>query len=142
MPDPENRQTPTKKRGHEELNVHAADKPFSQRVTAPGTFFTDTQTYGLDIEMPNKPPTKHSPLMTHDAPFKPSNPAKKGYNKTLNKFPEYKEDPIRRTERKRQKEEDAAKWKATYRRKGVPCPSVTTNYKNLKSEFPSVFRRF
>lgn len=38
--------------------------------------------------------------MTHDVPFKPSNPPKKGYNKTLDKFPEYKEDPLRFAARK------------------------------------------
>ena len=31
----------------------------------------------------------------HENPFRPSNPAKQGYNKTISKFPEYKPDPIR-----------------------------------------------
>lgn len=38
--------------------------------------------------------------MTHDMPFKPSNPPKKGYNKTIDKFPPYKEDPLKFAERK------------------------------------------
>jgi hypothetical protein len=37
--------------------------------------------------------------MQHDAPFKPSHPAKRGYNKTLDKFPEYKEDPMKEVKR-------------------------------------------
>jgi hypothetical protein len=49
---------------------------------------------GEDIEIPQrKAKSPRSPLMTHDVPFKPSNPSKKGYNKTIAKFPEYKEDP-------------------------------------------------
>lgn len=39
--------------------------------------------------------------MSHDEPFYPSNPPKKGYNKTLDKFPEYKEDPMRVVQRKK-----------------------------------------
>ena len=48
--------------------------------------------------------------MTHDMPFKPSHPPKKGYNKTLDKFPEYKANPMRVVERKHE-EDDRAKWK-------------------------------
>ena len=40
--------------------------------------------------------------MSHDAPFKPSHPPKKGYNRTLDKFPEYKEDPMKEIVRKKQ----------------------------------------
>lgn len=29
----------------------------------------------------------------HDKPFKPSNPAKRGNHSTIEKFPEYKENP-------------------------------------------------
>ena len=79
--------------------------------------------------------------MVHDVPFKPSNPPKRGYNKTLEKFPAYKEDPLRVIERNKAPEEDKAKWKPTTKKRGIPSPSVTTNYRNLKSEFPSVFRR-
>jgi hypothetical protein len=81
--------------------------------------------------------------MSHDEPFYPSNPAKKGYNKTIDKFPPYKEDPIKIATRKKKEEgEDERKWRTTYKKKTVPTPSVTTNYRNLKSEFPSVFRKF
>jgi hypothetical protein len=50
--------------------------------------------------------------MTHDEPFYPSHPPKKGYNKTLEKFPSYKEDPLKPIERKKEeKDADKAKWK-------------------------------
>ena len=75
--------------------------------------------------------------MTHDIPFKPSNPPKRGYNKTLDKFPEYKEDPLRVvTRRKESVDDNKARWKPTHNQKTVPTPSVATQYKNLKSEFP------
>jgi len=35
----------------------------------------------------------------HEKPFKPSNPPKKGYNKTIAKFPKYIEDPKKTTSR-------------------------------------------
>lgn len=80
--------------------------------------------------------------MTHDAPFRPANPSKKGYNKTIDKFPAYKEDPMRVVTRKAKDEkEDRGLWKPTHNKKTIPTPSVTTQFKNLKSEFPSVFRR-
>lgn len=80
--------------------------------------------------------------MTHDVAFKPANPAKKGYNKTLNKFPEYKADPMRVAIRKKEVEggDDRKDWRTTYKRKSAPCQSVVTNFRNLKTEFPSVFR--
>lgn len=39
--------------------------------------------------------------MTHEVPFKPSNPPKRGYNKTLDKFPPYVPDPMKVTVRKK-----------------------------------------
>ena len=81
--------------------------------------------------------------MEHDKPFRPSNPGKKGYNKTLAKFPEYKEDPKKALERKRpvEGEEDKPKFKPTHIFKTRPSPSVATNMRNMKNSFPSVFKR-
>jgi hypothetical protein len=82
--------------------------------------------------------------MTHDDPFYPSHPPKKGYNKTIDKFPPYKEDPMKQVTRKKAAPEGAEErpnFRPTYKEKTVPTPSVTTNYRNLKSEFPSIFRR-
>ena len=80
--------------------------------------------------------------MEHDVPFKPSHPPKKGYNRTLDKFPAYKEDPMRVVTRNKSAEhEERGKWKPTHNQKTTTVTSVTTNFKNLKSEFPSIFRR-
>ena len=119
------------------------DKPFSQKVKGVEAFNSIKEVFGEDRPYPaKKAPAPEKPPMTHDIAFKPSNPPRKGYNKTLDKFPEYKEDPLRFPERKKEGEDDGkGRWKPTYYKKTVPSPSVTTNFKNLKTEFPSVFRR-
>ena len=38
-------------------------------------------------------------------------------------------------------EEDIPKWKPTHSKKTIPCNSISTNYRNLKSDFPTAFRR-
>ena len=88
------------------------------------TFANDKEAYGEDQEYPaRKPAKKHVPLMTHDVPFKPANPSKKGYNKTLNKFPEYKPDPMKVAMRKKEVEggSDMKEWRTTHKRKTAPC---------------------
>jgi hypothetical protein len=59
----------------------------------------------------------------------------------LDKFPPYKEDPLKFAERKKEEDDGKGRWKPTHNKKSMPTPSVTTNFKNLKTEFPSVFRR-
>jgi hypothetical protein len=39
--------------------------------------------------------------LKHEAPFRPSNPSKKGYNRTLAKFPEYIPQKETQPERRR-----------------------------------------
>ena len=131
-----------------ELQEHYAklqEKPFSQKVKGRDTFQTHKDAYGEDrVYVARKPVGKRLPLMTHEYPFKPSHPPRKGYNKTLDKFPEYKEDPMRAVERKKvagEQQEEQAKWRHTHRLKSKPTPSVVTSFRNLKSEFPSVYRR-
>ena len=55
-------------------------------------------------------------------------------------FPEHIPDPISQATRKDDPEKDKPKWKGTTIPKERPTPSVTTNFKNLRSEFPAVFR--
>ena len=71
-------------------------------------------------------------------------PLKKGNNQTIEKFPKYIEDPP--TDKKYVKPAEGAPesppgWKATYRKQSRPTPSVATNFRNLKSSFPSAFSR-
>lgn len=118
------------------------DKPFSQKVKRTHMFNTFRAVIGEDIEIPQRPPAeKRQPLMEHDKPFKPSHPPKIGYNKTFMKFPEYKEDPKKPIERKMDEEDGPKKFKPTHNSKSRPTPSITTNMRNLKASFPSVFRK-
>ena len=89
------------------------------------------------------PKPKTAPLIEHDKAFKPSNPAKRGHNKTIAPFPYYKEDPKKPLTRKMpvEGEEEPPKFKPTHNTKSRPTPSVATNIKNMKAAFPTVFRR-
>ncbi len=143
--DPFNRKRELEKKERDEHHSKLQEKPFSNKVKGREVFFNNVQTYGEDrVYPPRTPPLKREPIMTHDVPFKPSNPPKRGYNKTLEKFPPYKEDPMRPVLRKKESPEgadDKPNFKPTYKKRSVPCPSVSTNYRNLKSEFPSIFRK-
>lgn len=96
MEDPFGRQKEIDRKALEEHHAKLQEKPFSQKVKPNGTFASIKESYGEDRDyVARKPQEKRAVLMEHDAPFKPSNPPKKGYNKTLEKFPEYKEDPLK-----------------------------------------------
>ena len=114
------------------------------------TFNPIKEVFGSDIppikekeeEVPHPHATApHEPL--HDKPFKPSNPPKHGYNKTIDKFPEYKADPMKFVERKKpvEGEEEKPKFRPSHNKKSMPMVPVATNFRNLKTEFPSIFRR-
>jgi hypothetical protein len=96
LPDPFERKRELEKAERKEHHAKMQDKAFSQKVRGRETFATIKEAFGEDRDYPNKksaPPRQ--PLMTHDMPFKPSNPPKIGYNKTLDKFPAYIEDPLK-----------------------------------------------
>ena len=82
-------------------------------------------------------------MVEHDRPFKPSHPPRTGYNKTIMRFPAYKEDPKKPIERKMpvEGEELPPKFKPTHNSKSRPTPSIATNMRNIKSALPSLFRR-
>lgn len=66
------------------------DKPFSQKVKKTHLFNSFSAVIGEDRPYPARPlPAKSPPPMEHDRAFKPSNPPKIGYNKTLAPFPHY-----------------------------------------------------
>lgn len=142
MPDQYDRKKEIARKEREEHEKKVQDKPFSQMAKKKETFATVKDAYGEDRVYPQrKQADKRKPLMEHDAPFKPSNPPKRGYNKTLDRFPEYKADPMKVVIRKKTPEADERKWRPSHNTKSMPVGSVTTNYKNLKTEFPSIFRK-
>jgi hypothetical protein len=63
---------------------------------------------------------------------------------TLENFPQYLENPPKELTRKRPvegKEDDGPKFKLTHHYKSRPTASIVCNMRNLKSSFPSVFRK-
>ena len=107
-------------------------------------FNTNKNTIGEDIPIPHRAPKpKTAPAVEHDKAFKPSNPPKTGYNKTICPFPYYKEDPKKPITRKAvvEGEIEPPKFKPTHNSKSRPTPSVATNMRNIKTSFPSIFRK-
>jgi len=88
-------------------------------------------------------PQAMKPPMEQEVAFKPSKPPRRGYSCTLEKFPEYKENPLKFTERKRpvEGEDVAPAFKSAKNFASRPSPSITTNMRNMKSSFPSIFRK-
>lgn len=68
----------------------------------------------------------------HSGPFKPSHPAKKGYNKTLQNFPTYTEDQGKKIAKK--SIEHYAKqtnyWKHPTHYKSKVCTTIEGNLRN------------
>jgi len=88
-----------------------------------------------DIPIPHRAPKpKTAPPVEHDKPFKPSNPPKRGYNKTIAKFPNYIPDPKKPVTRRVpvEGEDEKGKFKPTHNAKSRPTPSVATNLRNIK----------
>jgi hypothetical protein len=149
MPEPFDykREILTKERLEHEAKLQ--EKAFSQMARKKDTFNPIKEVFGTDVPLPKeeeKIPSKehispHMPL--HDKAFKPSNPPKRGYNKTLEKFPPYKEDPLKFITRKKpvEGEEERPNFKPSHNGKTIPVNPIATNYRNLKTEFPSIFRR-
>ncbi len=81
--------------------------------------------------------------MEQEVAFKPAKPARSGYSCTFEKFPKYMENPLTFTERKRpvEGEEKPAAWKKATEFRSRPTPSVVCNMRNIRSSFPSIFRR-
>lgn len=97
---------------------------------------------GEDIPIPHREPARRrSPLMEHDKAFKPTQNHRTGITASLGRFPVYIEDPKKPLTRKMEEEDERKKFKPTHNSKSRPSPSVTTNLRNLKSSFPSVFKR-
>lgn len=128
----------------EEKKKLEQEKPFSQRAKTWGGFNTIREVFGEEPLIPARPARKASePPMEQEAAWKPAKPARSGYSCTFEKFPEYKENPLKHTQRKRpvEGEEPGPAFRSTYMYRSRPTPSVVTNLRNMKSSFPSVFKR-
>jgi len=80
----------------------------------------------------------------HTQPFRPSHPAKKGHNKTLQAFPMYLEDPGRKAATKSTKHfaKQTGYWKPTRRYTSKPCTTITGNHTNQVKQRQIDYGRF
>jgi len=139
MADPYERKREMEAKERIENKKKLQEQPFRSVSHGGDNFATVKQTFGKDGKVlayaPPKP-LKEASKTHHEQPFKPSNPSKQGYNKTINKFPQYKEDPIRQAVRQF---EDPSKKREAFRPNNTafnerPTPSVSLNKLNLKNE--------
>lgn len=89
--------------------------------------------------LPKLPEEGVEPL--HDKEFKPAGP-KKGMHPFIGKYPEFLPNPPRVIKRKKVvegEEEERPGFKLTYNLRSRPCPSVATNFRNLKASYPAAF---
>lgn len=121
------------------------EKPFSQRVRSQPQFATIKQVFGEDVPLPHKQPKPQAePAVTHDVPFKPSKPPRSGYNCSLTAYPAYMPCPPKEIKRKvklAESNDEPPAFRPTYKYKSKPCVSITTNLKNIRKSFPSVFKK-
>jgi len=78
-----------------------------------------------------------------EKPFKPSSPPKHGYNKTINPFPEYKNQGMKPSPTRHDKTDDDGKkkWKTSHNNNiSHVTSSIICNQKNLKSEYSSILK--
>ena len=141
--DDYNRPKAIAKAEREAHDAKLQELPFRQRVGKIDLFNSHRKVLEEDVPIPPKPEKAKPVIDDERAPFKPSNPPKVGYNKSIGKFPQYLPDPPKPVKRKVPEEgvEEPPKFKMTHNSKSRPTPSVATNLRNLKSSFPSVFRK-
>lgn len=131
-----------------ELEAHYAklqEQQFKSMSYGNRAFFSDIDTYFTEFPrgIPREVVVKNYNQYPHEAPFRPSNPSKKGYNATMQPFPEHVPDPIPAAATRKAPVEDAPPaWRPCHPREVCnPMPSVQTNLRNLRADFPRSFVR-
>ena len=134
-----------------ELDYHHAaldklgDKPFSQKAAKlkNGVF---NQAGSLSYIGGGKRPEtiREVNKAEHERAFRPSQPGRRGVGGTLDKFPEYKENPLKHLTRVKPvdgADDEKARWKMTTNAYSKPTTSIATNMRNMKASFPTIFNR-
>jgi len=142
MADPYDQMRVVLAKEREEHKKKLQEAPFRSVSHGGSNFSTVKQQFGKDAQCLKPGPLKEvvNKGKMHDAPFRPANPSKQGYNKTISKFPEYKEDPIRQAVRK---VEDPSMKKDAFRPNNTafnvrPSPSISLNRANLRNEMTRI----
>ncbi|CAD8044938.1 unnamed protein product [Paramecium primaurelia] len=110
-------------------------QPFKSTIYTTDNFSTDKLVFGeTNLPKPTQVKEFKPNIMKHEAPFKPSNPTKSGETGCLSKYPEYKGDPLKPTQRK-----DFVKGKDPFKPNHLmemvrPTPSISCFPHNLKRE--------
>ena len=122
------------------------DKPFSQQAKKlkDGLFNQPKDIYDIREDIKTKPVNVRPPnKVEHERAFRPSQPAKKGPQATIDKFPQYMENPLKAKVRVKpiEGQEEPARWKMTTNHYSGPTSSIATNMRNMKASFPTVFRK-
>lgn len=133
------------KKEHDIAKAKEQEKPFSQRVPSLTVFSKAKLVYGEDVHLPPKPPAaKLKPEITHDMPFKPARPPRTGHACTLEPYPKHEPNPPKPVVRKIRLEGDpepAPAFRLTHKYKSRPTTTIACNLKNLKTSFPSIFKK-
>lgn len=100
--------------------------PFKSAVMKKDLF--NSNIYGIDRALPAKRPSKLPPISVPTQPWRPTAPAKRGHNCTINRYPEYKEDPMEmkeaRARAEREKTKPSTVWKPISGMKSTPCRAI------------------
>ncbi|CAK75378.1 unnamed protein product (macronuclear) [Paramecium tetraurelia] len=110
-------------------------QPFKSTIYTTDNFSTDKQIFGeTNLPKPTQVKEFKPNIMKHEAPFKPSNPTKSGETGCLSKYPQYKGDPLKPTQRI-----DFVKGKDPFKPNHLmemvrPTPSISCFPHNLKRE--------
>lgn len=124
-----------RKRENSRKHQQKIGKPFSSTVRQRNTFTMNEQCYsvqGLTLKL--KKELYNYEKVKHPEPFKPSHPAKKGHNKTLQAFPKYSEDPGRKLAAKSTKHfaRQTGYWKPTKNFASKPWTTITGHQRNQR----------
>lgn len=144
---PDDYDAPRKKR-MEELQAAKAkmqEMPFKSMERGGNHFQDNEGLYYSDVptHVPREPKVEERVDIHEGAPFKPSNPSKRGYLHGSFSYPEYVEDPVHggATRKPPSEDERGAFRLGNPRVNPKPTPSVVSMTRNMRSERPSSFAR-
>lgn len=124
------------------------EMPFKSRVMGIDHFVSNEEIFHCDQPrgIPRVRSEPNFKRAEHEAPFRPTNPGKKGHDSTCSPFPPHMPNPEPLPGRLRRKEKDDPEppppWRPRHPELSMnPQPSVVCNLRNMRAERPSCFRR-